>query len=468
MPEKFIISRILGQIAFRPTPEQAILAEKMAHLLLSREERPCLLLCGYAGTGKTSMMAGLVRAMAQMNMPFTLLAPTGRAAKVLSHYADMPAYTIHKWIYRGGRLATDGQHIEPLSLGENRERNHLFIVDEASMLSKELLDDLIRFVYCRIEDENGQLTDNGCRLLLLGDDAQLPPVGTGVSPALDADFLLGYGVSLITAHLTQVVRQALESGILSNATRLRENIHTPVPPMQLIQSTPDVHLLNGRDLVDCLEQSYRDVGPAQTLVLTRSNKRTNLYNQGIRGRILCKEDEVGNGDRLMLIRNNYFWTKEYDNLPFLANGDTFEVTRLRNFRELYGYRFCDAMLQSLDYEWEISAVLWLDTLTADTPEQCQDMLQDLYHKIAEDYPEIKNKRDLRDKILLSPYFNALQMRFAYAVTCHKAQGGQWKRVFIDPGALDMEGMTPSADGMRWMYTALTRATETVYLLKNTK
>lgn len=440
----------------------------MAHLLLSREERPCLLLCGYAGTGKTSMMAGLVRAMAQMEMPVTLLAPTGRAAKVLSHYAGMPAYTIHKWIYRGGRLATDGQHIEPISLAENRNRHTLFIVDEAGMISRELLDDLIRYIYCRTEDENGRLISNGCRLLLLGDEAQLPPVGTSLSPALDADFLQGYGLSLHTARLTQVVRQALESGILTNATRLRDHIHDAVLPMRLITPAPDVHLMNGRRMVEQIEHSYQTVGPAQTLVLTRSNKRTNLYNAGIRNHILAKEDEVSSGDRLMLIRNNYFWTKDYDDLPFLANGDTFEVVRLRNFREMYGYRFCDATLQCLDYEWEITAVLWLDTLTVDTPEQCQDMLRDLYHKIAEDYPEIRNKRDLRDRILVSPYFNALQVRFAYAVTCHKAQGGQWKHVFIDPGALDMEGTEPSADGMRWMYTALTRATETVFLLKNTK
>ncbi len=424
------------------------------------------------------MTAALVRALINMERPCVLLAPTGRAAKVMSHYAGVPAFTIHKFIYRGGRMATDGQHLEPLSLNDNRNKDTLFMVDEASMISKELLDDLIRYVYTKTENEQGQLVANGCRLLLVGDDAQLPPVGSTCSLALNVDFMRGYGLEPITHVLTQVARQALESGILANATRVRAHLASspgsspfasgPCPsPLASIEATSDVQFMNGYDMVQAIEQSYQEIGLAETLIITRSNKRTNLYNQGIRARILDREEEISTGDRIMVTKNNYFWTQDYDNLPFLANGDTFEILRLRNSREMYGYHFIDAKLQALDYEWEIDTMLWLDTLTTDSPESNYALQQDLYQKIIEDYPEIKNKRDLRDRVLLSPYFNALQIRFSYAVTCHKAQGGQYRRVFIDPGALGQPDCPPQLlqDGMRWLYTALTRATEQVYILQ---
>ena len=404
-------------------------------------------------------MAALVKALGELQQPVVLLAPTGRAAKVLARYAGKAAYTIHKYIYRQNKLGA-----EAFSLSDNRHKNTLFIVDEASMISGVrdnptfgsglLLDDLIRYVY----------SGEGCSVLLLGDDAQLPPVNSEVSPALDEDYLLGYGLDIQWFTLTQVARQALDSGVLYNATNLRAKVadlHTPFD----YHFAPDFHHLEGIDFVDKLEESYREVGAEDTIILTRTNKRTNRYNQGVRARILWKEDAISAGDRLMVSKNNYFWTKDYDNLPFLANGDMMEIVRLRNEREMYGFHFIDAALRSIDYDWEIDVMLWLDTLTTDSPEANYTLQKQLFERIAEDYPELAhNKRKLTEAIYDSPYCNALQVRFAYAVTCHKAQGGQWKRVFIDSGNLAPENQDKNY--YRWLYTAVTRATEEVYLLKN--
>ena len=404
-------------------------------------------------------MAALVKALGELQQPVVLLAPTGRAAKVLARYAGKAAYTIHKYIYRQNKLGA-----EAFSLSDNRHKNTLFIVDEASMISGVrdnptfgsglLLDDLIRYVY----------SGEGCSVLLLGDDAQLPPVNSEVSPALDEDYLLGYGLDIQWFTLTQVARQALDSGVLYNATNLRAKVadlHTPFD----YHFAPDFHHLEGIDFVDKLEESYREVGAEDTIILTRTNKRTNRYNQGVRARILWKEDAISAGDRLMVSKNNYFWTKDYDNLPFLANGDMMEIVRLRNEREMYGFYFIDAALRAIDYDWEIDVMLWLDTLTTDSPEANYTLQKQLFERIAEDYPELAhNKRKLTEAIYDSPYYNALQVRFAYAVTCHKAQGGQWKRVFIDSGNLAPENKDKNY--YRWLYTAITRATEEVYLLKN--
>ena len=404
-------------------------------------------------------MAALVKALGELQQPVVLLAPTGRAAKVLARYAGKAAYTIHKYIYRQNKLGA-----EAFLLSDNRHKNTLFIVDEASMISGVrdnptfgsglLLDDLIRYVY----------SGEGCSVLLLGDDAQLPPVNSEVSPALDEDYLLGYGLDIQWFTLTQVARQALDSGVLYNATNLRAKVadlHTPFD----YHFAPDFHHLEGIDFVDKLEESYREVGAEDTIILTRTNKRTNRYNQGVRARILWKEDAISAGDRLMVSKNNYFWTKDYDNLPFLANGDMMEIVRLRNEREMYGFHFIDAALRSIDYDWEIDVMLWLDTLTTDSPEANYTLQKQLFERIAEDYPELAhNKRKLTEAIYDSPYYNALQVRFAYAVTCHKAQGGQWKRVFIDSGNLAPENQDKNY--YRWLYTAVTRATEEVYLLKN--
>ena len=314
--------------------------------------------------------------------------------------------------------------------------------------------------------------------MLLGDDAQLPPVGSIVSPALSTDYMSGYGLEISEHTLTEVARQALDSGILENANILRPYaLGKAIAEGELVEGLweklslrNDVCTLSGGQLQEALEDAYNEVGAEGTILLTRTNRRTNIYNQGIRSRLLWKEDEISSGDRLMVVKNNYFWSKEYEKLPFLANGDMVEVVRLRNVREMYGYHFVDAQLKLLDYDWEIDAVLWLDTLQADSSEGNHGMQQDLFQKIAEDYPELhRHRRKLVETIYESPYYNALQVRFAYAITGHKSQGGQWQRVFIDPYKGGEEKMS-SEDVKayyRWLYTAITRATEKVYFIKNT-
>ncbi len=463
----FIISRIKAELPFEPNEEKGKLFEVLGAFLVSTEREKAFILRGYAGTGKTSVVSALVRALEKLRQPCVLLAPTGRAAKVIARYSGRPAYTIHKYIYRQRQLG-----VEAFTLSDNRHRHTLFIVDEASMISAKrdntsfgsgnLLDDLVRYVYA----------GEGCSLLLLGDNAQLPPVGATESPALDATRMAGYGLTVSEFNLTQVARQALDSGILSNATRLRGLLEEDrLSTIADLEVTPaeDVLRLQGSDIVESIEQSYNSVGCEETLIITRSNKRTNLYNQGIRARILWKENELSTGDRLMVSKNNYYWTQGYDNLPFLANGDSLEVVRLRNERELYGFRFVDAGLRLVDYDWEVDAVLWLDTLTTETPEQNQQLQHLLFSRIAEDYPELKSKKEMVKKVYESPYYNALQVRFAYAVTCHKAQGGQWQHVYIDAGniARDEERManpTERREYLRWLYTAVTRATEKVFVI----
>ena len=470
MLEDFIIQRIRAELPFVPNEEKEGLFRLLGAFLVSPCREKCFLLKGYAGTGKTSVVSALVRALEGLQQPCILLAPTGRAAKVLARYSGKAAFTIHKYIYRQQQLG-----VEAFSLADNRHKQTLFIVDEASMLSAtrdngvfgsgSLMDDLIKYVY----------SGDGCSLFLLGDDAQLPPVGSDNSPALDADRLQGYGLEVSAFSLTQVARQALDSGILANATLIREQLtrgatlpddtHFPTP-------AHDVQSLSSNEFIDTLEQAYREVGEEETLIITRSNKRTNLFNQGVRARILWKEDELSAGDRLMVCKNNYFWTKDYENLPFIANGDMFEVVRLRHEREMYGFRFVEASLKAMDYDFEIDCMLWIDSLLVDSPADIVALQKQLFTRIAEDYPEIRNRKELTKKIFESPYYNALQVRFAYAVTCHKAQGGQWKRVFLDlpltvSSSTSFEGGHPmqQREYLRWLYTAVTRATETLFVLQ---
>lgn len=466
MLEQFIKNRIIASLSFMPNEGQNALLDKLSRFIISPVERKAFILLGYAGTGKTSMMAALVQAYKELRQKVVLLAPTGRAAKVLSRYAHTPAYTIHKFIYRQKKLGE-----EVFSLNDNLYKHTLFIVDESSMISGIrdnqtfgsgiLLDDLVKYVY----------SGDGCSLLLLGDNAQLPPIGTELSPALREEYMAKYSLSITTHTLTEVARQALDSGILSNATTLR---HVALNPHNsagkdmwgYLQQSADLEMISGSDFIEKIEESYRNIGAEQTIILTRTNKRTNIYNQGIRARILWREEEIENGDRLMVSKNNYFWTEKYENLPFLANGDMLEISRLRNIREMYGFHFADAQLRALDYDWEIDAVIWLDTLHSDSPEMNNGLHRELFGRIAEDYPELAhNRKKLIETIYQSPYYNALQVRFAYAVTGHKSQGGQWKHVYIDPykgGELhaDEEGF------YRWLYTAVTRASEKVYFIKN--
>ena len=465
----FIIARIKAELPFEPNEEKESLFQALGAFLVSRDERKAFILRGYAGTGKTSVMSALVRALKGLNQPCVLLAPTGRAAKVLSRYSGEQAYTIHKKIYRQRQLG-----MEAFTLADNLHTRTLFIVDEASMLSGNrdnptfgsgcLLDDLVRYVY----------NERGCSLMLVGDDAQLPPVGSISSPALEADYMAHtFQLSTFNFQLCQVARQALDSGILSEATRLREQLGSLESLGSLVSLTPngvDLIKLPGDEVIDTLETSWRTVGPEETLIIARSNKMTNLYNGGVRAQVLWKENELSNGDRVMISKNNYFWAQEYQDLEFLANGDMLEIQRLTNIHELYGFRFAKAELKSLDYDWEIEALVWLDTLTTDSPEANYALQRELFSRIAEDFPEIRNKKDIIKAVYDSPYYNALQIRYAYCVTCHKAQGGQWRHVYIDTSGIgeDEARMADPAERreyLRWLYTALTRSTEKIYLLR---
>lgn len=461
MLNAFLNTYIRQELPFEPNEGQQDLLLKLADFLVSQEPRKAFVLKGYAGTGKTSVISALVRAMERLRQPCVMLAPTGRAAKVIAAYSGRPAYTIHKKIYRQQKMGENR-----FQLTDNLHRRTLFIVDEASMISTRqsfdspfgsgnLLTDLIRYVY------NGQ----GCSLLLLGDTAQLPPVGQPDAPALNGDVLAGYELQVTEHLLTQVARQALDSGILKNATDIRQQLHDgkiELMPKFTTDGFADICHLPGEIFLETLEEAYRDAGMEQTVILTRTNWSTNMYNQGVRAQILWKEELLSGGDRLMVSRNNYFWTEQYDDLEFLANGDMLDVLRVRNEHEMYGFHFAEVSLRAIDYDYEIDTMVWLDTLLTENPEMNYEMQKKLAERIAEDYPEVRDKRERWKLIMQSPYYNALQVRFAYAVTCHKAQGGQWKRVFIDPGKVDDEHL--GEEFYRWLYTALTRAQEQVYLL----
>ncbi len=460
MLENYLALKIKEQLPFQPTSQQDELIELLGHFLMSTDPEKVFLLKGYAGTGKTSVVSALVKMMHELKQKSQLLAPTGRAAKVIANYAGFSALTIHKKIYRQKSMAEFR-----FQLADNLSSHTLFIVDEASMISNSgsetafgsgrLLDDLVQFVY----------SAEGCSLLILGDVAQLPPVMQPHSPALEADKLAGYGLNVTEFTLTHVVRQALESGILHNATMLRNHLlddKTSTFPTFTLAQFDDITRLNGQELIDEIQRCYEGVGVEDTIVITRSNKRANIYNNGIRARVMMKEEELTNGDLLMVTRNNYFWNKPYKEIDFIANGDILEVMRVRKYHDLYGFRFVDLTLRSLDYDWEIDARVWLDALQSESPAQMNELSAQLFKLVAEDYPEITTKRERIRKVMENEYYNALQVKFGYAVTCHKAQGGQWKRVFIDQGQLTDEQL--DSDYYRWLYTALTRAQEKVFLV----
>ena len=462
---------------FSPTQQAAM--KNFLAFLFDRHPESLFLLKGYAGTGKTSLVAAIVNTLLQFEQQVVLLAPTGRAAKVFSGYSHQPAFTIHKKIYRQ-KNAQEGVGI--FNLGFNGNANTLFFVDEASMISNDglagssfgtgrLLDDLVQFVYSGV----------GCRLLLMGDTAQLPPVGEEQSPALFADALKGYGLEVQEVDLTQVVRQERQSGILWNATRLRQLIaedECGALPRIKVTGFADIKVLPGNELIDALEACYDHDGLDETIVVCRSNKRTNIYNNGIRAQILWREDELNTGDLLMVAKNNYFWTEQLQadmlrngerkevvaQIPdFIANGETAVVRRVRRTRELYGFRFADVTLAFPDYnDLELEVNLLLDTLHSDAPALPKADNDRLFYTVLEDYADITMKRERMKKMKADPYYNALQVKYAYAVTCHKAQGGQWKNVFLDQGYMTDEYLTP--DYFRWLYTAFTRATGTLYLV----
>ena len=468
MINNYLERQIKENFPYEPTLEQEIAVKSLSEFLLSTLADEVFILRGYAGTGKTSLVGALVKTMDQLQQKSVLLAPTGRAAKVFSAYAGHPAFTIHKKIYRQQAFSNE---LSNFSINDNLATNTLFIVDEASMISNEglsgsmfgtgrLLDDLVQFVY------SGQ----GCRLLLMGDTAQLPPVGEELSPALFADALKGYGLEVREIDLTQVVRQVQESGILWNATQLRQLIAEDdcysLPKIK-ITGFPDIKLVPGTELIEELTNCYDHDGMDETIVVCRSNKRANLYNNGIRAQILWREDELNTGDMLMIAKNNYYWTEKYKEMDFIANGEIAVVRRVRRTREIYGFRFAEVTLRLPDQnDFELDANLLLDTLHSDSPALPKEDNDRLFYTVLEDYIDIPNKRDRMKKMKADPHYNALQVKYAYAITCHKAQGGQWQNVFLDQGYMTDEYLTP--DYFRWLYTAFTRTTKILYLVNYPK
>ena len=470
--------KILQQFGFPPTLEQANALDVFARFLTDRNPQVVMILRGSAGTGKTSLSGAIVRTLQAIRQKVMLLAPTGRAAKVFSLNSGTPAYTIHRRIYREKSFSgVDGQ----FNLNDNLFTDTLFMVDEASMVANMglggmnfgsgcLLDDLVHFVYQGRND----------RLMLIGDKAQLPPVGEEESPALNAVMLQGYGLTVYECDLNEVLRQSEQSGILYNATMIRQMItHDDITQLPKIRFTgfSDIKPMPGAELIEALADSYHHVGLDDTIVVTRSNKRANIFNQGIRNMVLDREEELSQGDILMIVKNNYYWMeeerkkmKEKDNqvpsndIPaFLANGDRAKVLKVRRRIDLYGFRFATLLLQFPDYgNYELEATVLLDTLTSEAPALTHEQQEQLFHQIEEDYQDVPLKADRMKAIRQDQFYNALQVKFAYAVTCHKAQGGQWAHVYVDQGYMTDDMLTP--DYIHWLYTAFTRATEMLYLV----
>ena len=494
MISSFLTAKIRDNFGFAPTAEQSEAIDLIGEFLMSRRGMELFLLRGYAGTGKTTLVGALVKTLIQLGHPVVLMAPTGRAAKVFASYAEQPAYTIHKRIYRQKSI-TD---TESFSLNVNLSKHTLFIVDEASMIANDglsssvfgtgrLLDDLIQYVY----------SGEGCRLMLLGDTAQLPPVGEEESPALMSSLLESYGLCVYEKTLTQVMRQLSESGILYNATAIRYRLtalqHGVEADGELagagIVPSADVAHIAGNELIDSLETSYSRWGTDDCMIICRSNKRANIYNQGIRNRILDREEELCSGDRIMIVKNNYYWVEQEVKklvaervpqkelggrqqpstlsaqlpLSFIANGDIAVVRRVRRTREMYGFRFADVLLRFPDYDdYEMETTVLLDTLHSESPSLTKEESERLFQSVMDDYAHLTTKKERYEQLRLDPYFNALQIKYAYAVTCHKAQGGQWGCIYLDQGYLPPD--TSLIDYYRWLYTAFTRATEQVYLV----
>lgn len=466
--------KILQQFGFPPTQEQAHALEVFAEFLTDRDPHAVMILRGSAGTGKTTLSGAIVRTLKEIRQKVMLLAPTGRAAKVFSLNSGSPAYTIHRRIYREKSFSgVEGQ----FNLNDNLYTDTLFMVDEASMIANMglggmsfgsgcLLDDLVHFVYQGRND----------RLLLIGDKAQLPPVGEEESPALHVAMLEGYGLKVYECDLNEVLRQSEESGILYNATMIRQMItHDDITQLPKIHFAgySDIKPMPGAELIEALADSYHHVGLDDTIVVTRSNKRANIFNQGIRNMVLDREEELSQGDILMIVKNNYYWMEEErksnnklqsNEIPaFLANGDRAKVLKVRRRIDLYGFRFATLLLQFPDYgNYELEATVLLDTLTSEAPALTHEQQEQLFHQIEEDYQDIPLKADRMKAIRQDQFFNALQVKFAYAVTCHKAQGGQWAHVYVDQGYMTDDMLNP--DYIHWLYTAFTRATEMLFLV----
>ncbi|NPA44829.1 MAG: AAA family ATPase [Chlorobi bacterium] len=474
MLNDFIYNEILNSLVYEPLNSQKKLIQLLAEFVSeASSENEIFLLKGYAGTGKTSTIAALVKALRKLKLKTILLAPTGRAAKVLSTYSNKEAFTIHKKIYR---QQSSNSGFGNFSLDVNLHTNTIFIVDEASMIANQsfdqsvfgsgrLLDDLIEYVY----------NQKACKLILIGDTAQLPPVKLDISPALEKKELEFYGYDIIEYELTEVARQEENSGILYNATKIRSileksmsfnektNVKFKGFPKIKLEGFEDVKRVSGSELIEEISDAYSKYSEKDVTIICRSNRIANKYNQGIRNTVLFREDEISVGDMVMVVKNNYFWAEKYDNIDFIANGDIAEIVRIKSYTERYGYRFADLTLLFHDYNnVEIDVKVILDTLSSEKASLSYEQNKELYAKIEEDFADIKNKSKRYKKIKNHPFFNALQIKFAYAITCHKAQGGQWKNVFIDQGWLTEEMI--NKEFLRWLYTAFTRSTKELNLV----
>lgn len=452
--------RIREALGLLPTPDQEHAIETFCRFMTDRRERVVMVMRGSAGTGKTTLAAAMVQCLLSLQQKLVLMAPTGRAAKVLSLYARHEAGTIHRRIYRQKSLEGG------FDLNYNMAQDTLFMVDEASMIANGsselfsgtgggLMDDLVSFVY------NGK----NCRMLVIGDRAQLPPVGEEESPALMADVWRQYGLHVYECDLNEVVRQGEESGILWNATKIRNLEYLTLPQVRF-EGFDDIRAVPGDELIESLAGSYSKVGLDDTIVVTRSNKRANIFNKGIRAQVLGREEELCRGDRLMVVKNNYSLVREEGSdvpMSFIANGDLCVVQKVRNVHEQYGFRFAEVTMTFPDYDdYELTAMALLDTLTSEAPALTREQQEELFQKVAEDYADIPRKADRLKKIKEDRYFNALQIKFAYAATCHKAQGGQWAHVYVDQGYMTDDML--NTDYLHWLYTAFTRATEQLFLV----
>lgn len=454
---------VLSHLPYTPNREQNLLIASLSFFCMEQEPDSLMLINGHAGTGKTSLTGALVKALEDFGKKTVLLAPTGRAAKVFSEYAGHSAFTIHRKIYRQKSYSPEYGNFQ---LAENKHSDTFFIVDEASMIPNSssegaifgtgcLLDDLVHYVYSGVR----------CHLILLGDNAQLPPVGFTESPALSVEQLKSYGLKVYENRLTEIARQAAESGILYNATTLRRNMECGESlgaPLLKFSDFDDIEILSGEYMSEKISDCYGCDGLNETIVITRSNKRATMFNAGIRNQILYREDELVSGDMLLVAKNNYYWSEQYEELDFIANGDVARVSRVRGRHEMYGLRFADVTLEFPDHNnIEVDAKVVLDGLFSDAPALNRDQSERLYMEI---YSELQGDKRSRYKAMKqNPYFNALQVKYAYTVTCHKAQGGQWKNVFIDMGYIPEEAYK-TIDFYRWLYTAITRARSHVYLV----
>ncbi|MDD6854060.1 MAG: AAA family ATPase [Prevotella sp.] len=460
MIEDEITFRVLGEFHFTPTAEQRDAVSVFASFITDRDPRSVMVLRGSAGTGKTVLAGAIVKAMTGLGRKVMLLAPTGRAAKVFALNSGHEAFTIHRRIYRERTFSGPGGSF---NLNDNLYADTLFIVDEASMISNmghesafgsgRLLDDLISYVY----------SGRNCRMLLVGDMAQLPPIGETASPALSADVLRAYGLHVHECDLRTVVRQGSRSGILHNATALRTLIDSGDTTVAVDTSFTDVRVVPGNELIEQISTSYGTAGMDDTIIITRSNKRANVYNQGIRNTILDREEPLSTGDILMVVRNKYLDPKLKAPVAFIANGDRGIVRRVSNFRDLYGFHFADVSLEFPDYDnFELDTTVILDTLTSESPALTREQNEKLFNAVMDDYADIPLKANRMKGLREDTYYNALQVKFGYAVTCHKAQGGQWTDVFVDQGYLTDDMIGP--DYIHWLYTAFTRATGHLYLV----